>query len=558
MSWSRRAATLAAGVLSGLVAAIVMMLIMVAGRYWLGISPLPESIPDRIAPTLSIKEFFDLFGKYGGYNGLKKFGIKSGIEGIVAAGVIVGLIYSVIVESRRSRSWGTWRFGLSKLALVVVGVLILLMWIGTVIFLKPVLHTNYRGLPPSRARILNIVGLLVTYSSFAVALISSYRLTTKRDPEPRTVPIVEPETGMLMPSISGAAAEMPVPVGQPSTRRALLAAGAGALIAAPTYKLIDTLYNRAAFDYDGTVYSGPGVQPLVPNDKFYTVTKNVVDPNVKRSIWGLEISGLVDHGRTYDFDDISAMTPVEQETTLMCISNAVGAGLSSNAVWTGVPMRDLLNASGVGEGAVEVKLYGADGYTDTFSIEKALDPTTMIVYLMNGEPLPQRHGFPARVIVPGLYGEKNVKWVTGIEVLDHDGKGFYETQGWGPNFVIPTRSDIFSPKRTRRNGQDSFDKSFSVNQTVELRGRAFAGDRGVKLVEISLDNGATWQPTTIDYPGTRLTWVFWSYRWTPRTAGDYVLICRATDQNGDLQSSEVRGTAPQGATGLHKVKAHVQ
>lgn len=574
MSLSRRAATLAAGLLSGVVAAIFMMLIMVVGRYWLGISPLPESVPDRIAPTLSIKEFFDLFGKYGGYNGLKKFGIKTGIEAIVGTGVVIGLIYPLIVESRRSRSWGTWRFGLSRLGLLIVAGLVLAIWIGTVIFLRPVLQTNYRGLPPSQARIVTVIGLLVTYLSFAVALIASYRLITKHAPSliEADIPAVAggenlahegfdvpaehaPAKPPAAPSVSH---DTSVDVGQPSTRRALLAVGAGAVFALPTYRLIDKLYDRATFDYDGTVYSGPGVMPLVPNDKFYTVTKNVVDPNVKKSIWGLEISGLVDHGRTYDFDDLAGMTPTDQETTLMCISNAVGAGLSSNAVWTGVPMRDLLNASGVGDGAVEVKLYGADGYTDTFSIEKALDPTTMVVYLMNGEPLPQRHGFPARVIVPGLYGEKNVKWVTGIEVLDHDGKGFYETQGWGPNFVIPTRSDIFSPKRTRHSGQDSFDKALSVNQAVEIRGRAFAGDRGVKLVEISLDNGATWQPTTIDYPGTRLTWVFWSYRWTPTAAGDYVLICRATDQNGDLQTSEVRGTAPQGATGLHKVKAHVQ
>ena len=152
---------------------------------------------------------------------------------------------------------------------------------------------------------------------------------------------------------------------------------------------------------------------------------------------------------------------------------------------------------------------------------------------------------------------KNVKWVTGIEVVDYDAKGFYEMQGWGPNFVIPTRSDIFSPKRTRHRGQDSFDQALRVNQEVSLRGRAFAGDRGVEKVEVSLDDGQTWQPTTIDYPGTRLTWVFWSYAWTPKTTGDYVLVCRATDQNGDLQTSDVRGTAPQGATGLHKVKASV-
>lgn len=560
MSWSRRAATLAAGLLSGLVAAVFMMLIMAAGRFWLGISPLPESVPDRIAPTLSIKEFFDLFGKYGGYNGLKKFGVKTGIEAILGAGVVVGLLYSILVESRRSREWGTWRFGLSRLGVIAIAALVAVMWIGTVIFLRPVLQTNFRGLPPSQARVVTVFGLLLTYISFAVALIASYRFITRREFHAFPRPVAErtDEDGFAVPAISGAAVDAPVAVGRPSTRRAVLAAGAGAIFAAPTYKLIDTLYDRAVFPYDGTIYNGPGVQPLVPNEKFYTVTKNVVDPNVKKSVWALEISGLVDHGRSYDFDDLAAMTPVDQESTLMCISNAIGAGLASNAVWTGVPMRDLLNASGVGEGAVEVKLYGADGYTDTFSIEKALDPTTLVVYKMNGEELPERHGYPVRIIVPGLYGEKNVKWVTGIEVLDHDGKGFYEQQGWGPNFVIPTRSDFFSPKWTRRRGKDSFDKPFGVNQTAELRGRAFAGDRGIQLVEVSLDDGQTWEPATIDYAGTRLTWVFWSYRWTPRTSGEYMLTVRATDGNGDLQTTDVRGTSPQGATGRQHVKAIVQ
>jgi len=558
VTWSRRATTIATGMISGLVAAAFMMLVMAAGRTWLGISPLPESIPDRIAPTLSIGEFFDLFGKYGGYNGLKKFGIKSGIQAIIGAGIVVGLIYPIVVESRRSRSWGTWRFGLGRLGIVLVGTLTVLMWIGTVIFLWPVLHTNFRGAPPTQARMINIVAIFLTYAAFGVALIVTYRFITRRSPGVRTEADTVRDGAAADTAPAIPAIEQPVPVGNPGTRRAVLAAGAGALFAWPTYVLVDRLYNRATFDYDGTVYNGPGVRPIVPNAKFYTVTKNVVDPNVSKSVWKLEIDGVVDARRTYDFDEIAGLPSVEQETTLMCISNRIGSGLASNAVWTGVPLADLLNASGVKDGAVEVMLYGADGYTDTFSIEKALEPTTLVVYKMNGEPLPQRHGYPVRVIVPGLFGEKNVKWVTGIEVLDHDGKGFYEQQGWGPSFVVPTRSDFFAPKWSRRKGKDSFDTPMRVNQPVELRGRAFAGDRGVQSVAISLDGGESWNPATIDYQGTRLTWAFWSYRWTPMATGDYLLVCKSTDQEGGVQTSEVRGTAPQGATGLHKVVARVE
>ena len=201
---------------------------------------------------------------------------------------------------------------------------------------------------------------------------------------------------------------------------------------------------------------------------------------------------MVEEPRSYTFADLMDLPSVEQETTLMCISNRIGAGLMSNAVWQGVPLRDLLEASRPLAGAVEVLLNGADGYTDTFAFEKAMDPTTIVAFAMNGEPLPQRHGYPARVVVPGLYGEKNVKWVTRIEVVDYDAKGFYEQQGWGPNFVIPTRSDIFGPRWVRRRG-DAFVEPFAAGQTATIRGRAFAGDRGIQRVEFSADDGETWR-----------------------------------------------------------------
>jgi DMSO/TMAO reductase YedYZ molybdopterin-dependent catalytic subunit len=228
----------------------------------------------------------------------------------------------------------------------------------------------------------------------------------------------------------------------------------------------------------------------------------------------------------------------------------------SNAVWQGVRLRDLLDASRPLDEAVEVFLNGADAYTDSFAFEKAMDPTTIVAFAMNGEPLPQRHGYPARVVVPGLYGEKNVKWVTRIEVVDYDAKGFYEQQGWGPNFVIPTRSDIFGPRWVRRRG-DNFVEPFAAGQTAVIRGRAFAGDRGIQNVEFSADDGESWRDTRIDYAGTKLTWTFWSADWRPEEPGEYTLVSRATDGTGSPQPSESRGIVPQGATGYHRVVARV-
>ncbi len=540
MSIGRRIGTLMVGGLAGLVATLLMVLLMVVGRIWLGISPPPEAIPDRFAPTLDIDTFFSLFNRFGGYNGLKKFGIRSGMTGLFAVGTLVGLVYAAIVESRRSRASVAWRLGLSRIGLLFVTITALLLWIISLIVLWPVLDANYRGLPPSTARFVSALGLLVAYASYGIALIATYRFVIRR----RAVDSPETTEG--------------VPPGAPVGRRAVLAGVVGALLVVPSYRLLRRLYNRATFSYDGTPYSGPGIQPITPNDKFYIVTKNVVDPNVTTSFWRLEVGGLVEDAKSYSFDDLASLPSVDQETTLMCISNHIGAGLFSNATWKGIPMRDLLAASRPKAGAVEVMLSGADGYTDTFAFEKAMEPTTLVVYEMNGAPLPQRHGYPVRVIVPGLFGEKNVKWVTGIEVVDHDAKGFYEQQGWGPNFVIPTRSDIFAPRWDRQRGKDAFTEPMRVGHPTTIRGRAFAGNRGVAKVEVSLDDGETWQPARIDYPGTQLTWTFWSYDWRPTDLGGHVVTSRATDGTGAVQTSDRRDIVPQGATGYHRVMAIVE
>ncbi len=156
-----------------------------------------------------------------------------------------------------------------------------------------------------------------------------------------------------------------------------------------------------------------------------------------------------------------------------------------------------------------------------------------------------------------MFGEKNVKWITRIDVATEDEQGFYEQQGWGPNFMPYTRSDIFRPRTVLQRGTFSFRQQFPANQETEIRGRAFAGDRGIESVEISTDNGATWEPVEIYYPGTELTWSLWRYRWTPPRAGEYVITSRAVDGNGDPQPQEVRGIVPQGASGYHKVAATV-
>ncbi len=542
--WGRKIPNLLVGALAGIVGAIVTALAMAASRYWLGIMPPPESVPDRVAPLLDIDTFFDMFGTYGGYNGLKQFGIVSGLRGLLTAGIVVGVLYAIVIESRVSRRSTKWYFGVSRPAWLFLIGAVLTVWIAFVALLWPVLPGNYIGIPYSQARVLSIVALLTWFGLFAATVMLVYRATTQRA-GPSAVE-GEPE-----------ATVEEQPVADAVSRRGIVAAGAGAVLVWPVYRLIERMYDDATFTYDGRPYSGADIQPITPNNRFYTVTKNVVDPDVNRDRWRLEIRGAIDNDITLSFDDLQDFEQVDQESTLMCISNRIGAGLFSNAVWRGVRMRDVLMAAGVHDDAFELKLSGADAYVDTFGMDYATDENTLIVYEMNSEPLPRTHGYPVRVIVPGLFGEKNIKWVTRIEVVTEDEQGFYEQQGWGPNFVPPTRSDIFRPRTLGAGQRATFREAIPAGTTVDLRGRAFAADRGIRSVEVTTDDGETWSPATVYYPGTDLTWALWQFQWVPAQPGEYRVYSRAVDGNGDPQPSEARGIIPQGAQGYNIVTATV-
>jgi len=518
---------LAAGLVGGALATLAMLLAMVALRVVLGIPAPPESIPDRIAPLLRIPEFFSLFDRFGGYNGLKRLGVLSIFAGMVAVGIGVGLLYALLAEnSRTAETTKPRRLGLSPVALAFVAIIVAALWLGTVALLRPVLGANFRGLPPGPATAFTVIGLLISYLTYGVTLVLACRLLTSAAPIREAAPVGGDLLG----------------------RRAAIAVGVAVVAGIGVRASIARFNTRAVFSYDGLQYKGADVRPITPNDRFYSVTKNVVDPTPTKAFWRLAVGGKADHGRTYSFDDLAALAPVEQETTLMCISNGIDAGLMSNANWKGVPMRTLLDAAGPHAGVVAVKLNGADGYTDTIPLDKAMDPTTLVVYGMNGEPLPQRHGYPVRVIVPGMYGEKSVKWVTGIELVDVPVKGFYAQQGWGPDFVVPTRSRIDVPDGG---------PPLPAGVPTTIRGVAFGGNRGISRVEVSTDDGATWREAKIDYPGTRLSWALWSADWTPPRPGMYRLTVRATDGTGAPQISAFHDIVPQGARGYHQVTAQV-
>jgi DMSO/TMAO reductase YedYZ molybdopterin-dependent catalytic subunit len=505
-----------AGLVAGLLAGIVMttaMLLLAALRV---ATPLVV-IGDRLSVFIPPGPFLSVMGKLGGYNHLKQLGVGSTIAGQLFVAAIGGAVFGLLARRNPARLSAIW----------TMSILVVLPIVAFAIALWPVLGTSYVGLPVQAARLVTLVGFALCVFLFERTLVSAFRFLTMR------------EAGRHEYEFSPA-------IG----RRAFVLSAIGIAVAGGGVALARKLYRAATFSYDGTQYKGRIVEPITPNELFYCVTKNVVDPKVNVDLWHLELNGLLQNPATWRFEDLLGFPAQEQQTTLMCISNSLDAGLISNAIWKGVPLRDLLERAAPLSSAARVRFHGVDNYTDTIPVEKAMEPTTLLAYDMNGVRLPHRHGYPLRVIVPGYFGEKNVKWLTRIEVADANAKGFYEAQGWGPDFIVPTRSRIDVP--------DNW-SSFSLGKLtgpIEVKGVAYGGDRGISRVELSFDNGQSWRDAEIYYTGGNLAWSLWKTEWAP-AAGDYALVVRATDGEGDVQEWEEDRGPFSGVAGLHEISVRV-
>ncbi len=292
-----------------------------------------------------------------------------------------------------------------------------------------------------------------------------------------------------------------------------------------------------------------GLPPeITPTEEFYLVSKNPpgFDPVVNAQRWRLEIAGHVGKPLTLTYDAIRAMPSVTRPHTLECISNEVGGDLISNAQWRGVSVRDLLNkAGGVGPKAIQIAFRCADGYTESLPVADALKPDTILAFEMNGARLPTKHGFPVRLLVPGRFGMKNPKWITKIEAVDFDLQGYWEQSGWSQSAIVKTMSKLTIP------GGHMMQK---VGEEVGLGGVAYAGDRGIKAVEVSVDDGKTWQPAEVKPPLGKYTWVLWAAIWNPTAPGEYTLRVRARDGTGVVQTAQEAPTLPDGASGYHLIR----
>jgi DMSO/TMAO reductase YedYZ molybdopterin-dependent catalytic subunit len=291
-----------------------------------------------------------------------------------------------------------------------------------------------------------------------------------------------------------------------------------------------------------------GLTPIVmPNDRFYQIDTALLTPIVDSATWQLRIHGMVDRETTLTWDELLAMPLFEQYVTIACVSNEVGGNLVGNAKWTGVRLREVLDIAGVQAGATQLVGRSVDGWTAGMPTAWVMDPARepMIAVRMNDEPLPPRHGFPARLIVPGLYGYVSAtKWLAELELTTLDAfDAYWVPLGWAKEAPILTQSRIDTPR------------SGSVAAgPLPIAGVAWAPDRGVSKVEVGIDG--QWQEARLSSPISDSTWVQWVYEWNS-TPGSHRIEVRATDGTGEVQTDQRTTPAPDGARGWHSVDVTV-
>ena len=287
-----------------------------------------------------------------------------------------------------------------------------------------------------------------------------------------------------------------------------------------------------------------GLEPLV-SEEFYKVDINAVDPTVDESSWSLSVTGEVEEELTFDYDGLRDMESVDRFETLRCVGEGLNGQKMDTALWTGVPVGDIIDRANPQGDCECVMLRAADDYFEEFPLA-ALEGG-LLAYGMNGQVLPRSHGYPVRALVPGHWGEINVKWLTEIEVLEREADGYWEQRGWHGTGPVTTVAKIHA-----------------VNQLGdgrrEVGGHTYAGTRGIDTVEVSIDGGSTWNEADLSAPLTDITdtsgtgdavddvWRQWRYTYDA-PGGSHEVVARAIDGTGELQPQEESDPFPSGPSG---------
>ena len=303
--------------------------------------------------------------------------------------------------------------------------------------------------------------------------------------------------------------------------------------------------------------SAPPTGPSIPglsafttsNDRFYRVDTALIVPAVMAEDWRLRVHGMVDREISLDYERLLARPLIERDLTLACVSNPLGGEYVGNARWVGAPLKDLLEDAGVRPGADQIVSTSADGFTAGTPTAIATDGRdAMLAVAMNGEPLPIEHGFPVRMIVPGLYGYVSAtKWLVDLELTTFDAyDAYWIVRGWAQQAPVKTMSRIDTPRASAELAAGA----------VTVAGVAWAQHRGIERVEVRADDGP-WIEADLTAPGTIDTWRQWVAPWNA-TPGDHTLQVRATDGTGETQTADLADPFPDGATGYHTIFVRVR
>jgi DMSO/TMAO reductase YedYZ molybdopterin-dependent catalytic subunit len=329
-------------------------------------------------------------------------------------------------------------------------------------------------------------------------------------------------------------------------------AGLGALIASGCTEPVQSLAwsdNNALPNADAALQPAPGTRPeFTKVEDHYRIDINALPPVLREEDWRLEISGLVRNPLVLTLDDLrNNYEPMHQFITLSCISNPVGGDLISTQRWTGVSLQQILREIGTMEGANYLNITSADGFYESLPRTMIVaDERIMLTYAWDDLPLPPEHGFPLRIYIPDLYGMKQPKWIIRIELSDTAEEGYWVRRGWDEIARVKTTSviDTVAVDSLVQEGDTTL---------VPIGGIAYAGARGIRKVEVRVDDGE-WQEAQLREPISDLTWVIWRYDW-PFQAGEHTFYVRCVDGKNQPQIEDYRDTRPSGATGIHTRRA---
>jgi DMSO/TMAO reductase YedYZ molybdopterin-dependent catalytic subunit len=288
---------------------------------------------------------------------------------------------------------------------------------------------------------------------------------------------------------------------------------------------------------------------LTPNEDFF-IRNHFGVPRLSRRNWRIHVTGRVGTPLEIDYASLLRLPSSTVAATLECAGNGVGAGGVSTAAWTGVALEKLLRQAGLRSGVKQIRLVGADSgienstqapnsFIRSIPLEKAMHPDTLVAYQMNGAALPAEHGYPARVIVPGWYAMDSVKWLLRIEALDQEDMSYFMTRQYRATRLQTFGSDQYPTTRMRVKSQIARPRQGETLSpgSYTIRGAAWAGENGVDRVEISINGGTDWTPAGMEKNRRPYSWVLWEYHWVAERPGEYTVMVRATDGQGNIQPS---------------------